>query len=167
MKAVLVAVALLAGVALASADDKVEWQKYTPKDAKCAIHFPGKPREKEAKDGVQALLETRNGKAVYFLQTTTFSKTIKLDAPVVKKIFDNTRAALEKSLKGTIVAEKDVKLGNYPGRYFEVDAPALGIYRTHLYVSTTMLFQVVVAGPQDFVDSEDAQQFVGSFKLTD
>src|SRR5262249_30956255 len=139
---------------------------HSPKGSKYEVQFPGKPKVNPVKDGEQLLLEAREGKAVYFIQSSTLAKEIKPDDPLVKTIFDNTRDALEKSLKGKVTAEKDIKLGDAPGRTFDVDAPGLGIYRTQIYISKAELIQVVVAGPKEFVDSEEAKKFLGSLKMT-
>ena len=69
------------------------------------------------------------------------------------------------SVNGKIVVERDVKLGDYPGRYTEADHPAMGKYHAYHYASSTRHYHVSVAGPKDFVESEDAKRFLGSFKI--
>ena len=62
-------------------------------------------------------------------------------------------------MKGTLENEKDVKLGKYPGRQFDIKSK-LGTYRTRIYLSGDHLYQVTLLGPKEFVDSADAKKFL-------
>jgi hypothetical protein len=159
---------LLASVILVRADEpKVEWKTYSPKGAKAEVQFPGKGQEKTGKGTTQVLVNALEGKAVYMLMINDFPNEIKLEADLVKRIFDNGRDAGVKQLKGKILSEKDIKLGKTPGRTFDMEVPGLGVYRTRLYVTPNKLYQVVVAGPKAFVDSATSKKVFESFKLTD
>src|SRR5262249_34301152 len=151
---------------------EVKWEKFTPKGAKAEISFPGKATEKSTAGGGNLVLSAMGGKAVYLMSYNDFPKEIDItDKAAVKKILDNGRDGGLKSLKGKLLTEKDVTLevgkNKYPGRAFDMESKAFGIYRTRIYLSKNKLYQVVVLGPKEFVDSEDAKKFLDSFKIAE
>src|SRR5262245_45821123 len=133
---------------------EVKWEKYTPKGANAEVSFPGKATAKADK-GSGNLVLSKGKDAVYLMSYNDFPKAIDItDKAAVKKILDNGRDGGLKSLMGKLLSEKDITLDKkYPGRAFDMESKTFGIYRTRIYLSKNRLYQVVVLGPKEFVDS--------------
>ena len=46
-----------------------------------------------------------------------------------------------------------------------MEAPAVGFYRARLYLVGQRLYQVVVAGPREDIQGQDADRYLNSLKL--
>jgi hypothetical protein len=147
--------------------DKDTWQKFTPKDTKIEVRFPGTPKEIKSPSGPQYLVEASGGKAGYMLAYTDLPQKIDVtDKDEVKRRLDGGRDGSVKALKGKLLADKDVKVGKYPGRAYDIEMP-LGVYKARIYLTPNRLVQVIAIGPKDFTDGEDAKKFLDSLKIGD
>ncbi|HTP08881.1 MAG TPA: hypothetical protein VMP08_11565, partial [Anaerolineae bacterium] len=75
------------------------------------------------------------------------------------------REGAAKNLKGTIVSDKPITLGRYPGTEFVVAAPNNIIYTARVYVVNDRLYQILFLAPKDQMDQFDVQGFFDSFTL--
>jgi uncharacterized protein (TIGR03067 family) len=146
------------------AEEKVTWQKATLKGMKAEVQFPGKPTTMEG--GTMLFLL---GKAFYVAAASATSDIDLTDKDEVKKSLDKardlfTRDLKGKDLKGKVVSEKDIKLGKYPGRAFDIKV-AGEIVRARIYLTGTRMYQVTVTGSKELVDGADAKKFLDSLKI--
>lgn len=84
----------------------------------------------------------------------------------VDKVLDGSANGQVTNVKGKLISQKPIKLGDYPGRevYFEV--PEKGEIRSRIFLVGKRLYQTMVQGPKVTVTSKDADKFLDSFKLT-
>ena len=75
------------------------------------------------------------------------------------------RDGAAENLKGTVVSDKPIKLGNYPGTEFVVETPDDLVYMARVYVVNDRLYQVLFLAPKDRIDQFDVQGFFDSFTL--
>jgi hypothetical protein len=138
-----------------------KWKEYTWKEGKCSFLLPGKPEEKKN------ILQLVSGTVTFFAYSGEVPELAKADAAAIKKLFDSTRDMLLKSLKGEkkVLADKDIKLGTYPGRELKVATEPGGIYWTRLYQVGPRYYQLIVSGPRDAATTKAAEKFFGSFKV--
>ena len=150
----------LAALLLAAASDSAQdaWKEFTWKEGKCSLLLPGTPKTKPNS------LQLAGKEGVYLVHYADNPAMAKAEAALVKQVFDKARDELVKSLKGKLEGEKDVKLGKYPGREFQVEAPMIGVYRTRMYQVGERYYQLILVAPKDAATSKDADKFFGSFK---
>ena len=123
----------------------------------------------DVKGGAQYLLEAMDGKAVYLANANSLpAKADLTNKDFVKTLFETAVNGLEKSLKGKKLSDKESKFADkYPARDVELEVAGLGIYRTKWVITPAAFVQLVVAGPNEFVDAADAKKFMDSLKIKD
>jgi hypothetical protein len=77
------------------------------------------------------------------------------------------RKGAAENLKGTVVSDKPIKLGPYPGTEFVVETPNDLVYTARVYVVNDRLYQILFLAPKDQIDQFDVQAFFDSFTLLD
>ena len=71
-------------------------------------------------------------------------------------------------MEGTLASEKDIKLGEYPGREIQIDvANGNRLFRVRAYLVDQRLYQVVILGTKENATSKAADKFLDSFKLAE
>jgi hypothetical protein len=146
-------------------------KEYTWEKGKISILLPGMPEEK-AQKGTDAggkaqdtmLWLTVKGNSVYLVSYTIVEALANATDEVKYQSLEKGRDSGIMAVKGKLVSEKKIKLGNNVGLEFQADA-SFGVYRARLYVIGDRLYQVVIAGPGDTATSKDAEKIFDSFKL--
>jgi|GEM_PF-643709 len=75
------------------------------------------------------------------------------------------RDGAAKNLKGTVISDKPIKLGNYAGTEFVVETPAGLLYTARVYIVNDRLYQILFLAPKDQIDQFDVPGFFDSFNL--
>ena len=74
-------------------------------------------------------------------------------------------ATYEAALK--VLASPACQRGEYdkkfPMKEVDLEVKGLGIYRTKWIITEKGFYQLVVAGPKDFIEGKDAKKFMDSF----
>ena len=72
------------------------------------------------------------------------------------------------NLKGKLLSEKNIKLGDTPGRETQIEvAGGKKLFRARVYLADQRMYQVVVFGTKKAATSKEADRFLDSFKLGD
>jgi hypothetical protein len=157
-------------VTLASGADEAVWKEFAPKDGKFKVTMPGVPKPKQLETesdfgkGVLHMNAVEFGKGMYAANYSDFPAAIK-KVPS-KQIFDSSRDGAIANMGGKLSNEKDIKLGDYPGREIKIDvADGKQLFRVRVYLVDQRLYQVVVFGTPEMATSKDADKFLDSFKL--
>lgn len=147
-------------------------EAHSPKDARYAIRFPGKPKDtsQTVKTDIGslkvnvALYANADANAWWVSYTDYPADAIKAD--VRSKLIDAARDAL-KGMDGKVVTEKDVEFGptKLPGREVVIDRGGKQQVRVRFLIRERRLYQVAVIGPGEFVTGKDATAFLDSFEL--
>jgi hypothetical protein len=104
--------------------------------------------------------------------TSFLGASVGIPAVVMREIpadkrFDILRDALVKPLNGKVTEEKDIKQEPVPGKEYQIELPK-GAARMQVYtIAGFVVFAVVEGKTREQVNSEQADAFYGSLKLTD
>ena len=160
------AAAVLAGSCLIAAADELELNLYISADGKYKVLLPGEVKTTDKKMGgtvtktVSAVVDAESAFAVSYAD-------LPLDVAA-----DQVRGIVGGYLKGLagpggkVLSSKDRSIGpdKLPGREVLIQQP-----KTFLRVRATIvgkrLYQVIAAGPMDFVTSKDADRVFDSFEV--
>jgi hypothetical protein len=159
-------------VSCASADDQADWKEFASKDGRFKVLMRGTPKqnnldtESDFGKGVLHMNVVQAGRTMYAANYCDFPAEIK-KAPL-KQVYDSSRDGAVANLDGKLASEKDVKLGEHPGREIKIDvAGGKQLFRARVYLIDQRLYQVVVFGTKDTATSKEADKFLDSFKLAD
>ncbi len=141
------------------------WETATSKEGKFTVELPGKPNEQ--KQGAMTILGAEFGTTATDDRTAMCGAVfVELPAvpPDVKQTFDG--ATLRHKDGATVVEEKDVKLGDVPGRHLVVENASHRKYM-RLYIKGSTMYLVNCGGPFDraATDGPIATRVLESFKL--
>jgi hypothetical protein len=152
------------------AGDSPEWKEFASKDGRFKVLMPGTPKQEQAETesdfgkGILHMNALQEGKTMYGANYCDFPAEIK-KVPL-KKLFDASRDGAVANLEGKRAGEKDIKLGEYPGREILIDvAGGKRLFRARVYLVDQRLYQVVVFGTRQAATSKEADRFLDSFKL--
>lgn len=157
--------ALLGAAFLAVGCGSAALTDFESKEHKFKVKMPGTPKvQNQNVGGLQQniyLVEERNGAYMVFHQENPFS-----GAGLEKQMLEGAVTGL--SSKGSVKSKTDIMLeGKYPGVdvHFGVTTPKAGEGRDRIYIVGNKLYQVMVIGSADFVNSDTSKKFMDSFQL--
>jgi hypothetical protein len=160
------------GLASVHAEDKPDWKEFASQEGRFKVLMPGTPKqdkfdtESDFGKGVLYMNSIAVGKTMYGANYCDFPAEIK-KAPI-KQVFDSSRDGAVANMQGKLAGEKDIKLGDYPGREIQIDvAGGKQLFRARVYLVDQRLYQVVVMGTKEAATSKDADKFLDSFKLAE
>jgi hypothetical protein len=158
------------GAISGSADDQPDWKEFASKEGRFKVLMRGTPEqykldaESDFGKGVLHMNSVQADKTMYGANYCDFPAEIK-KAPL-KQVYDSSRDGAVANLEGKLASEKDIKLGDYPGREIRIDvAGGKRLFRARVYLVDQRLYQVVVFGTREAATSKDADKFLDSFKL--
>jgi hypothetical protein len=153
------------------ADDKPEWKEFATKEGRFKVQMPGTPEHKKLDaesdfgKGVLHMNTVQAGKTMYGANYIDYPATIK-KVPV-KQLFDSSRDGAAANLDGKVVKEKDIKLGDHPGREIHIEVGGgKQLFRVRVYLVEQRMYQVVILGTTMAATSKEADKFLDSFQLT-
>ena len=163
---------LVAILALAQAGGTAsDWKPFTSAKGKFTVSLPAKPSEKKRVLAVSGKtvdlvsMTARKGLATY---TVSYAELAGADAPAALKV---AQADLVTQSKGDLKDEKEITLGEFPGKDVTIDIPkkvmAGGATETaRVYVVAGRLYELVAVVPAAKADSltEEVNSFLDSFK---
>ena len=165
-------IVIAVSAACVAADDKPEWKEFSSKDGRFTVLMPGTPEQEQADTesdfgkGVLHMNTVQAGKVMYGAHYCDFPAKIK-KAPT-QQVFDSSRDGAVDNLDGKLADEKEIKLGDYPGREIRIEvAGGKRLFRVRVYLVDQRLYQVVVFGTKATATSKEADKFLDSFTLAD
>lgn len=160
------------GAASAFGADEPVWKEFASKPGGFKVLMPGTPKQKALETesdfgkGVLHMSAVEAGKGMYAANYTDFPEAVK-KVPI-KQLYDSSRDGVIANLDGKLASEKDIKLGENPGREILIDvAGGKQIFRVRVYLIEQRLYQVVVFGSPELAKSKDADKFLDSFQLAE
>ncbi len=143
-------------------------EKYTSKDGKYAVAFPGTPKTQTTKaSGVDLNItiveKGMGGFAVIYSDLP--AEALKVAKP--KDLLDGGQKGLIDNFKAKVTKSNDIEFGKdkLPGREIVGEKDAMQL-RITLILKDNRLYQVFVVGPKDLVSGKDADDFFKSFEIT-
>jgi hypothetical protein len=70
-----------------------------------------------------------------------------------------------KHVKGKVADEKDIKLGEYSGKEYQVTIDSKTSARCRVFVAGTLIQQFAIVGTKEQVEGKDADLFLDSFRM--
>jgi hypothetical protein len=172
MKTYFVIVCFAIGVSAAFAADAPEWKEFVSKEGRFKVLMPGAPKQDKAETesdfgkGLLHMNVAQAGMAIYGANYVDFPAEVK-KAPL-KQVYDSSRDGAVANMAGKLASEKDVKLGEYPGREIRIEVgEGKRLFRARVFLIEQRLYQVVVFGAPEVAASKDADKFLDSFKLAE
>ncbi len=143
-----------------------EWKEFTSREGRYSVLMPGTPIETTLQGNTPAGQVT-NHLAMAFIGGGTLVVNY-ADLPTLPDKLDDTfwagiRSDIEAGSKGKVTSEKEISLGSYPGREYEVELAQGGTAKFKAYQVKQRHYRLTA--PVDKVSAEDAQKFFDSFKL--
>ncbi len=152
---------------------QAQWQSFSPADGGFSVLMPGQPTQKK-----QTLNTPAGDINTYFYTSTQDGGKVNYTVSYVDlpKGVENTPApvlleAMASGLVGDnrvkVVSEQAIKLGDYPGRAFKIQAPDNALIVHRAYLVKQRIYQIAVQVPQaqEKTLSGDVDRFFNSFKL--
>jgi HEAT repeat protein len=176
LRAVSILLSLLIVVTVAwSADEPPPpngWTEYSPRDRSFTVWLPdkgGRKNERErtitGRGGIMkiTLVEYRvnDGPTFHASSVRLPAQAARLRPSERLEIF---RDAYVEDVKGKILMEKDVKVGNLSGKEYTIQT-GRGLVRLRLFVGGLHLYTAVAEGTKEQVEAKDAEVFLESFRL--
>jgi hypothetical protein len=144
-------------------------QTFSSSTGKFEAWFPANPTDENSKNPQLVKLLAPEQKGMYMISARQLDHKVDLANTASTDLFmAGARIGLlaGPNKGGKIVSDEKYKLdGKYPAARIDVESPKLGIYRIRMIQTTTHFYQVIVAGPKEFVEGADATKFLESFKI--
>jgi hypothetical protein len=150
--------------------DAPEWKEFSSEEGRFKVLMPGEPKayqldtESDFGKGKLNMFRVMAGETGYVANYSDFPEAIKKQP--LKQVFDSSRDGAIANLSGKLATEKDIKLGDHPGRETLIDVSGKAMFRAKVYLVGRRMYQVVMVGSKEAVSSKDAEKFFDSFKLT-
>lgn len=159
-------------VAPSLAEDAKQWKTWTCKEGGFTVLTLGEPQQSD----VESSMENAKGKAhlAQFMvgQTGCTANYVDflpgiLDTPL-KEFYDTFRDRSTSELDGLVISEKEIKLGEHPGREIVIEINGGKYFYRDCYILIGQrLYQQSMLGTKEAVNSKEAEAFLNSLKLID
>jgi hypothetical protein len=149
-----------------------DWKEFSPPGGGYSVLLPGTPTLNNAAlqgaSGNKYLLELPRAHLEFAVAHVDFPGGA--FAPGSLAVLAGAeRDALMRQVNGKLLGERDVMLGNYPGREFQIDAAGKGVVIERLYLSqrgpVTRVYLVMVGGKDVRAGTGHAAKFLDSFAI--
>lgn len=158
-----VLVILLSWSGAAAAQDK----PFVWKEGKCALQFPGEPRQDTKSNTLTFVQLDADGKlaVIYLASFKADPMLAKIPAKERKAFLEKARDLLVQSPAGKLLGSKDVKTGGQEGLEFQYAAADKGVTRICFYLTEGGLYHLQVTASQQVVNGKEAEAYFKSFKF--
>lgn len=148
------------------------WKEFSSSNGNFSILMPGTPaEERQTIDtevgpiNVQLFQVLREGEAGYVVGYADLPKNIIQTPQDVEEFFGGTIRGIVNSLQGRLLSQRNVKLGNYPGREIKIQAAQGVMVSSRIYLVNQRFYQILVLTAQEQNLSKSIQGFLNSFRL--
>ncbi|MFT3881954.1 MAG: hypothetical protein QM703_20150 [Gemmatales bacterium] len=164
---------LIIPVALIAQDlSKQTFTKFTSKEGKFNVLFPGKPQEqKQTKSTelgdiqIKMFIVPIGNDSAFFVSFNDNPEALKNSDPM--QMLEGARNGVQ-GKEGELVSDEAIKFGpdKLPGRRFLIKKPGGTYVRSMVILNGLRLYQVMVIGKKEFVEAKEVDKFYKSFELT-
>jgi len=151
------------------------WSEFSSADGAFSVLMPGTPTEQTQTQDTDLgpidvhMFTIEQGEVAYLVGYNVFPAAV-IEAATPAAILDGARDGQVETVKGTLLSEKEITLGAYPGRDLEIQvegSDGASSLRSRLFMVGDRLYQLVVAGPKGQSTSPNTIKFLDSFKLVE
>lgn len=161
----------LAVVLLLGAEGAPALKEHTSREGGFSVRVPGDMREavksvtRDGKAGTQRTYTcSPDPKVTYLVLVRDRPDLVEAGSEAVEKELEAAPRLAAQALKGKLLGEKPITLGEHPGREFQVECKE-GLYRARVYVVGGRLYEVTVLAPREVATSKTADEYLQSLKL--
>jgi hypothetical protein len=150
-----------------------QWKTFTSKEGGFSILMPGQPAQKKQTLNTPAgdidtyfyVTTQDSGKVNYTVSYVDLPKGVQNMPPPV--MLEAMASGLMGDSRVKVVSGESIKLGDYPGRAFKIEAPDKALIMHRAYIVKQRMYQVVAQVPQAQEKAlvGDVERFFNSFKL--
>jgi WD domain, G-beta repeat len=148
------------------------WKEFTPPGVKGRVLMPGTPRtQNQNQPGFDGplrmyMVELKRPNSVFIFGHARLPAW-NVGRLTLEQRFEGARQGMLSNTKGaTFVSQRDIRLGEHPGREYVFDIQKKGKMVVRLYVAGRDLYMLLVGGDGFKVDTPDVRKFLDSFRLT-
>lgn len=159
---------------LAGAGQGAEWKTFESKEGDFRVLFPGKPMRQTqeipvpgGKTKLHLFLVSPQDDRVYMVSYNDYPEAV-VKAQETKTLLDNVVKGNVESLKGKVLSQKEITLGQkkHPGRAVLIENNEGAQYKAKVFLVGNRLYQVVALGPKEFIEQKETGKYLDSFDVT-
>lgn len=151
----------------------LNWKLFSPAGGNFKVLLPSEPVRQDSKTNKQEV----GFESVTYRIVTAMSNIAGMavgyadqprDANVETdpaKILDKIRDKSVLDLRGSLMSEKPIKLGNYSGRELRISVAAGFTVRERIYLANNRLYSLMVIAGASGIESREAETFFNSFQI--
>ncbi len=149
------------------------WQQFSSPDGGFSVLMPVTPTQKrQTTDGSMMQLDAyhftaslEEGQVTYSVSYTDFPQEMAEFPPDL--LLDSLSSRFTTDRKIKLLNQQDTRLGEYPGKEFNFEAPGETLVKYRAYLVKQRLYQVITEIPKarESALSTDVERFVNSFQL--
>lgn len=144
---------------------QVDWHSYSSEDGAYQVRLPAEPTAtvEEKDSGMSYKVMARDNEVVYFVAAT--AHTTALDDGDPHELAQTSVESFAENVGGVALSESDWKVGKHMGRGATIYVASQAFTMEYRAVLIGQLqYQVVAAGPADFLDEKTVKKFIKSFR---
>jgi hypothetical protein len=155
-------------------DTKAPWKEFTSREGGFSAQMPTKPLElkktmKSPLGPVEFYMFQATAPREGIAYTVAYNDFPEAFPQLVKAgdILELSTESFAQGVNGKLVSSKETKLGDYPGREYEVEVfGGKAVLRGRIFLVDQRLYQVMAIARADAADSPSIGRFLDSFRLT-
>jgi hypothetical protein len=149
-----------------------DWKEFSPPGGGYSILMPGHPSLNnmalQGAPGSKYLLLRDGGRWAFTVAHIDIPPALD-NAGTLDMMANGEKQVIIQATRGKVIGQRNITLGQHPGREFQVEAADGGVLIERLYVvrqpTGTRLYLVAVGGPGIRPETGDGAKFLGSFRL--
>jgi len=163
------------GNALSGSPADLVWKDFTPVYGGFSVQMPGVPTDRKetfrsgAADVTLYLFELQRGKPndndTVSVQYMDYTEQRLKELRTANEVLKKAATVDAYNIGGTVVSERSISLGRYPGRELQVENAERAM-RIRIYLVDRRLYKVTAAWPKSRAFSAEDERFLNSFQLS-
>ena len=149
------------------------WMEFSPMNGRFSVQMPGIPASEEQNFNTKAgnmtlyVFNLNRGwtNEKFSVQYTDYPEQLLREAGAADTVLKKASTVDAFNIGGTLVSEKVLSLGRYPGRELQVENAEMAM-RIRLYLIDQRLYKLIATWPKSRSFSADDERFLTSFRLT-
>lgn len=148
------------------------WKPFSSQEGRFKVLMPGTPSEDKSNVNTKAGEITinrfsvrRENEALYAVAYSDLPDKFSLNSADINPLLSEIAAGFAAGSRGRLVSQRNIRLGNVPGREIRLQLERGAIARGRLYVANKRLYQVVVATAKEKNLTKSIEGFFNSFQI--
>lgn len=162
---------VLVPLTLAKGDDEPSFKKLTSKEGRFTVLMPGQAEKETMNVNTPAgkltihLFSVEKPDGRYFAVSYVDYPAAAVQGRDASKLLDGARNGAVSRVGGKLIDEKKITVNTFPGREFRCSTRSSFFCRMKLVVVRNRLYQLIVVGDRQAIDSDESSRFIGSLAI--